>query len=122
MILIVGVIGGGAVIGFLKLRKNKAKSSPVPDFDDDMTLTISLKMKPRLKMGMNEEKIRSARTLPASAERIMTAYTKWLLRQPKKEILRLAPDYLVRKAIVEAAKRYTRVRYYFTALPFCRSG
>ena len=35
VILIVGVIGGGAVIGFLKLRKNKAKSSPVPDFDDD---------------------------------------------------------------------------------------
>ena len=35
MILIVGVIGGGTVIGFLKLRKNKAKSSPVPDFDDD---------------------------------------------------------------------------------------
>ena len=34
VILIVGVIGGGAVIGFLKLRKNKAKSSPVPDFDD----------------------------------------------------------------------------------------
>ena len=36
VILIVGVIGGGAVVGFLKLRKNKAKSSPVPDFDDDM--------------------------------------------------------------------------------------
>lgn len=36
MILIVGVIGGGAVIGFLKLRKNKPKSSPAPDFDDDM--------------------------------------------------------------------------------------
>ena len=36
-------------------------------------------------------------------------YTKWLLRQPEKEILRLAPDYLVRKAIVEAAKRYTRL-------------
>ena len=35
VILIVGVIGGGAVIGFLKLRKNKPKSSPVPDFDDD---------------------------------------------------------------------------------------
>lgn len=35
VILIVGVIGGGAVVGFLKLRKNKAKSSPVPDFDDD---------------------------------------------------------------------------------------
>lgn len=34
VILIVVVIGGVAVIGFLKLRKNKAKSSPVPDFDD----------------------------------------------------------------------------------------
>ena len=34
VILIVGVIGGGAVIGFLKLKKNKPKSSPVPDFDD----------------------------------------------------------------------------------------
>ena len=36
MILIVGVIGGGAVIGFLKLRKNKPKATPAPDFDDDM--------------------------------------------------------------------------------------
>ena len=35
VLVIVGVIGGGAVIGFLKLRKNKPKSSPVPDFDDD---------------------------------------------------------------------------------------
>lgn len=35
MILIVGVIGGGAVIGFLKLRKNKPKATPAPDFDDD---------------------------------------------------------------------------------------
>ena len=34
VILIVGVIGGGVVIGFLKLRKNKPKSSPAPDFDD----------------------------------------------------------------------------------------
>ena len=34
VILIVGVIGGGAVIGFLKLRKNKPKAAPVPDFDD----------------------------------------------------------------------------------------
>ena len=37
VILIVGVIVGGAVIGFLKLRKNKPKSAPVPDFDDDTT-------------------------------------------------------------------------------------
>ena len=36
VILIVGVIGGGAVIGFLKLRKNKPKATPAPDFDDDM--------------------------------------------------------------------------------------
>ena len=34
MILIVGVIGG-AIIGFLKLRKNKPKAASVPDFDDD---------------------------------------------------------------------------------------
>ena len=36
-------------------------------------------------------------------------YQHWLMRQPKKEILRLAPDYLVRKAIVEAAKRYLKL-------------
>ena len=36
VVLIVGVIGGGAVIGFLKLRKNKPKATPAPDFDDDM--------------------------------------------------------------------------------------
>lgn len=35
VILIVGVIVGGAVIGFLKLRKNKPKATSVPDFDDD---------------------------------------------------------------------------------------
>ena len=34
VILVVGVIGGGAVIGFLKLRKNKPKAASVPDFDD----------------------------------------------------------------------------------------
>ena len=34
VILIVGVIGG-AIIGFLKLRKNKPKAASVPDFDDD---------------------------------------------------------------------------------------
>ena len=34
VILMVGVIGGGAVIGFLKLRKNKPKAASVPDFDD----------------------------------------------------------------------------------------
>ena len=35
VVLIVVVIGGGAVIGFLKLRKDKAKAASVPDFDDD---------------------------------------------------------------------------------------
>ena len=35
VILVVGVIGGGAVIGFLKLRTNKPKAASVPDFDDD---------------------------------------------------------------------------------------
>ena len=34
VILVVGVIGGGAVIGFLKLRKNKPKAASVPGFDD----------------------------------------------------------------------------------------
>ena len=59
-------------------------------------------------MGMNEKKsaLREFyRRLRADYDR----YTKWLLRQPKKEILRLAPDFMVRKAIVEAAKRYTRL-------------
>ena len=36
-------------------------------------------------------------------------YTKWLMRQPKKEILRLAPDFLIRKVIIEAAKQYTKL-------------
>ena len=35
VVLIVGVIGGGAVVGFLKLKKNKPKFAPAPDFDDD---------------------------------------------------------------------------------------
>ena len=35
VILIVVVVGGGAVIGFLKMRKNKPKVASVPDFDDD---------------------------------------------------------------------------------------
>lgn len=33
-------------------------------------------------------------------------YRKQLLKQPKNEILNLAPDYLVRNTIVKAAKRY----------------
>ena len=36
-------------------------------------------------------------------------YKHWLLIQPKSEILRLAPEFLVRKAIVEAAKRFTKL-------------
>lgn len=59
-------------------------------------------------MGMNEKKsaLREFyRRLRADYDR----YTKWLMRQPNKEILRLAPDFMVRKAIVEAAKRYTRL-------------
>ena len=36
-------------------------------------------------------------------------YKKWLLMQPKSEILRLAPEILVRKAIVGAGKRFMNV-------------
>ena len=36
-------------------------------------------------------------------------YKKWLLMQPKSEILRLAPDFLVREAIVGAGKRFMNV-------------
>ena len=36
-------------------------------------------------------------------------YKKWLLKQPKSEILRLAPDFMVRKAIVGAGKRFMNV-------------
>ena len=59
-------------------------------------------------MGMNEKKS-SLRELYRRLRADYDRYTKWLLRQPKKEILRLAPDFMVRKAIVEAAKRYTRL-------------
>ena len=59
-------------------------------------------------MGMNEKKS-ALRELYKRLRTDYDRYTKWLLRQPEKEILRLAPDYLVRKAIVEAAKRYTRL-------------
>ena len=59
-------------------------------------------------MGMNEKKS-ALRELYRSQRMEYDRYTRWLLRQPEKEILRLAPDYLVRKAIVEAAKRYTRL-------------
>ena len=59
-------------------------------------------------MGINEKKS-ALRELYRRLRADYDRYTKWLMRQPKKEILRLAPDYLVRKAIVEAAKRYTRL-------------
>ena len=36
-------------------------------------------------------------------------YQHWLMGQPKKEILRLSPDFLIRKAIIEAAKQYTKL-------------
>ena len=72
-------------------------------------------------MGMNEKKS-ALRELYRRLRADYDAYVKWLLRQPEKEILRLAPDYLIRKAIIEAAKRYTRLRCYCTALPFRRSG
>ena len=59
-------------------------------------------------MGTNEKKS-ALRELYRRLRADYDRYTKWLLRQPKKEILRLAPDFMVRKAIVEAAKRYTRL-------------
>ena len=59
-------------------------------------------------MGRNEKKS-ALRELYTRLRTDYDRYTKWLMRQPKKEILRLAPDFMVRKAIVEAAKRYTRL-------------
>ena len=59
-------------------------------------------------MGMNKKKS-ALRELYRRLRADYDAYVKWLLRQTKKEILRLAPDYLIRKAIVEAAKRYTKL-------------
>ena len=59
-------------------------------------------------MGMNEKKS-ALRELYRRLRMDYDRYTRWLLRQPKKEILRLAPDFLVRKAIIEAAKRYTKL-------------
>lgn len=59
-------------------------------------------------MGMNEKKS-ALRELYRCLWADYDAYVKWLLRQPKKEIMRLAPDFLIRKAIVEAAKRYTKL-------------
>ena len=59
-------------------------------------------------MGMNKKKS-ALRELYWRLRADYDAYVKWLLRQTKKEILRLAPDYLIRKAIIEAAKRYTKL-------------
>ena len=59
-------------------------------------------------MGRNEKKS-ALRELYTRLRTDYDAYVKWLMRQPKKEILRLAPDFLVRKAIIEAAKRYTKL-------------
>ena len=59
-------------------------------------------------MGMNEKKS-ALRELYRRLRMDYDRYTRWLLRQPKKEILRLAPDFLVRKAIIEAAKRYLKL-------------
>ena len=59
-------------------------------------------------MGMNEKKS-ALRLLYKRLRNEFETYQHWLMGQPKKEILRLAPDYLVRKAIIEAAKRYTRL-------------
>ena len=59
-------------------------------------------------MGMNKKKS-ALRELYRRLRADYDAYVKWLLRQTKKEILRLAPDYLIRKAIIEAAKRYTKL-------------
>ena len=59
-------------------------------------------------MGTNEKKS-ALRELYKRLRADYDRYTKWLMRQPNKEILRLSPDFLIRKAIVEAAKRYTRL-------------
>lgn len=59
-------------------------------------------------MGTNEKKA-MLKLLYKRLRNEFETYQHWLLRQPKKEILRLAPDFMVRKAIVEAAKRYTRL-------------
>ena len=59
-------------------------------------------------MGINEKKS-ALRELYTRLRADYDRYTKWLMRQPKKEILRLAPDFLIRKAIIEAAKQYTKL-------------
>ena len=59
-------------------------------------------------MGMNEKKS-ALRELYRRLRVDYDRYTTWLMRQQKKEILRLAPDFLIRKAIIEAAKQYTKL-------------
>lgn len=59
-------------------------------------------------MGMNEKKA-MLKLLYKRLRNEFETYQHWLMGQPKKEILRLAPDYLVRKAIVEAAKQYMKI-------------
>ena len=59
-------------------------------------------------MGMNEKKS-ALRELYKRLRADYDRYTKWLMRQPNKEILRLSPDFLIRKAIIEAAKQYTKL-------------
>ena len=56
-------------------------------------------------MEMNEKRA-ELKTLYKRLKTDFEGYKSWLLKQPKSEILRLAPDYLIRKAIVEAAKGY----------------
>ena len=59
-------------------------------------------------MGTNEKKA-MLKLLYKRLRNEFETYQHWLMGQPKKEILRLAPDYLIRKAIIEAAKQYTKL-------------
>ena len=59
-------------------------------------------------MGTNEKKA-ILKLLYKRLRNEFETYQHWLMGQPKKEILRLAPHYLIRKAIIEAAKQYTKL-------------
>ena len=59
-------------------------------------------------MRMNEKKA-ILKLLYKRLRNEFETYQHWLMRQPKKEILRLTPDFLIRKAIVDAAKRYMKL-------------
>lgn len=59
-------------------------------------------------MEMNEKRA-ELKTLYKCLKADFEVYKSWLLKQPKSEILRFAPEFLVRKAIVEAAKRFTKL-------------